>query len=231
MSNRILLVEDEEHVQQVIKLNLEIEGYEVKVVGKGSDAIKVVREEKFDLIILDVMLPELDGYMVCENIRLYDKNLPILFLSAKGSTADRITGLKKGADDYLAKPFELEELILRVSRLLTRHNARQKQENNIPELFNFGNNWINFGNHEAKGVDGVFELTKKEILLMKLLIENSNQTVSREHILKVVWDYTVIPNTRTIDNFILNLRRHFEIDAKNPLHIKSIRGIGYMFTP
>jgi two-component system alkaline phosphatase synthesis response regulator PhoP len=174
------------------------------------------------------MLPEMDGFMVCENIRMYDQQIPVLFLSAKNTPADRIAGLKKGADDYLTKPFELEELILRTNKLLEKSKQiKVTIENRIPKIFYFGNWWINFENHEAMGVNGVFELTKKELMLMRLLIENRNQVVSREHILKVVWDYTVIPNTRTIDNFILALRKNFEKDPKQPEYIQSARGIGY----
>jgi two-component system alkaline phosphatase synthesis response regulator PhoP len=231
MQNRILLVEDEVHLQHAIKLNLELEGHQVQISGTGTDAIKIFREQKFDLVILDIMLPEMDGLMVCENIRMYDQQIPVLFLSAKNTPADRINGLKKGADDYLTKPFELEELILRINKLIERSKQiKSSNENKVPKLFKFGNNWINFENHEAQGIGGKFELTKKELMLMKLLIENKNQVVSREHILKVVWDYTVIPNTRTIDNFILALRKYFEEDPKMPEFIQSARGIGYKFT-
>jgi two-component system alkaline phosphatase synthesis response regulator PhoP len=231
MHNRILLVEDEVHLQHAIKLNLELEGHQVQICGTGTDAVKTFREQKFDLVILDIMLPEMDGLMVCENIRMYDQNIPVLFLSAKNAPADRIAGLKKGADDYLTKPFELEELILRINKLIERSKQiKSTSENKVPKLFHFGNNWINFENHEANGITGQFELTKKELMLMRLLIENKNQVVSREHILKVVWDYTVIPNTRTIDNFVLALRKYFEVDPKLPLFIQSARGIGYRFT-
>ncbi|MBP9690421.1 MAG: response regulator transcription factor [Bacteroidia bacterium] len=228
--HRILLVEDEEHLQHAIKLNLELEGYAVNAVGDGSTAIKTFREEKFDLVILDIMLPETDGLMVCENIRLYDANVPVMFLSAKNTAADRVLGLKKGGDDYMTKPFDLEELLLRVKKLIEKNNRMQQQsENKVGSLYKFGNNWINFESYEAHGVTGKIDLTKKEILLMKLLIENKNQVVSREHILKVVWDYTVIPNTRTIDNFVLALRKYFETDAKEPQFIQSVRGVGYKF--
>ena len=231
MQTRILLVEDEVHLQHAIKLNLELEGHQVQISGTGTDAVKIFREQKFDLVILDIMLPEMDGLMVCENIRMYDQNIPVLFLSAKNTPADRIAGLKKGADDYLAKPFELEELILRINKLIERsRQIRSNNESKVPKLFHFGNSWINFESHEAMGVSGKFELTKKELMLMRLLIENKNQVVSREHILKVVWDYTVIPNTRTIDNFVLALRKYFEEDPKMPNYIQSARGIGYKFT-
>jgi two-component system, OmpR family, alkaline phosphatase synthesis response regulator PhoP len=228
--HRILLVEDEEHLQHALKLNLEMEGYSLIISGDGTSAIKAFREQKFDLVILDVMLPEMDGYMVCEHIRLHDANIPVLFLSAKNTPADRIAGLRKGADDYLTKPFDLEELLLRVQKLIEKNNKLTiSGQNKVSTEFTFGANTINFESYEAYSAKGKLELTKKEIMLMKLLIENANEVVSREHILKVVWDYTVIPNTRTIDNFILALRKYFEEDPRNPKYIQSVRGVGYKF--
>jgi two-component system alkaline phosphatase synthesis response regulator PhoP len=227
--NNILLVEDEENLQHALKLNFELENYHVIAVGNGKKAIDAFRERKFDLVVLDIMLPEMDGYMVCENIRLHDQNIPILFLSAKSTPAERIEGLKKGGDDFLTKPFDLEELLLRIKKLLIKRDKIRSTEKALPTIFNFGENWINFNSHQAKGVYGIIELTKKETLLLKLLIENKNSVVSREHILKVVWDYNVIPNTRTVDNFMLSLRKYFEKDPKNPVFLHSSRGIGYKF--
>jgi two-component system alkaline phosphatase synthesis response regulator PhoP len=227
--NNILLVEDEENLQHALKLNLELENYHVIAVGDGKKAIDTFRERKFDLVVLDIMLPEMDGYMVCENIRLHDQNIPILFLSAKSTPAERIEGLKKGGDDYLTKPFDLEELLLRIKKLLIKRDKIRSTEKALPVIFNFGDNWINFDSHQAKGVNGLIDLTKKETLLLKLLIENKNSVVSREHILKVVWDYNVIPNTRTVDNFMLSLRKYFEKDPKSPAFFHSSRGIGYKF--
>jgi len=230
MPYRILVVEDEEHIQHALKLNLELEGYFVQVAGDGNTAVKLFRNQKFDLVVLDIMLPEMNGLMVCENMRMHNSNVPILFLSAKNTTADRINGLRKGADDYLTKPFDLEELLLRIKKLIDKSQKMQNtSENKVGAEVHFGDNWINFESYEAKGIDGKVDLTKKEILLMKLLLENKNQVVSREHILKVVWDYNVIPNTRTIDNFILSLRKYFETDPKNPRFIQSVRGVGYKF--
>jgi two-component system, OmpR family, alkaline phosphatase synthesis response regulator PhoP len=227
--HRILLVEDEEHLQHALKLNLEMEGYQLALAGDGNIAIKLFKDQKFDLVVLDVMLPEMDGFMVCEYIRLHDGDVPILFLSAKSTPTDRINGLKKGGDDYLTKPFDLEELLLRVRKLIDKNQRMRQGELKQLADFQFGSNCINFVSYEAHGTNGKLELTKKEIMLMKLLIENVNQVVSREHILKVVWDYTVIPNTRTIDNFILSLRKYFEKDPRNPQYIQSVRGVGYKF--
>ena len=226
----ILLVEDEENLQEALKLNLELEGYEVTGVFDGAEALQVVQQEFFNLIILDVMLPEIDGITVCETIRLQNNDIPILILSAKNSSADRILGLKKGADDYLTKPFNLEELLLRVSKLINkseRLNAREP----LPEVYKFGSNSIDFKALECEVENNKkISLTKKEAMLLKLLIENKNEVVTREKILQSVWGYNVYPTTRTIDNFILNFRKYFEEDSRSPKHFHSVRGIGYKFT-
>jgi two-component system, OmpR family, alkaline phosphatase synthesis response regulator PhoP len=226
----ILLVEDEENLQEALKLNLELEGYTVTGVYDGSDALKAIQQEYFDLIILDVMLPEIDGITVCETIRLQHPDIPILILSAKNSSADRILGLKKGADDYLTKPFNLEELLLRVSKLIKK-SERISAKQPLPETYSFGNNSIDFKALEATTFEKKkVPLTKKEIMLLKLLIENKNEVVTREKILQAVWGYNVYPTTRTIDNFILSFRKYFEEDSRNPKYFHSVRGIGYKFT-
>lgn len=223
---RILLVEDEENIREVVKLNLELENFEVVATGNGKDAIRYFQEQHFDLIILDVMLPEIDGFQICEQIRLTDMEVPVIFLTAKDAVGDRISGLKKGADDYLTKPFVLEELLLRINNLIKRTS---KSPENTPEVFEFGPNRINFITFEADGILGRFVLTKKEAMLLKLLIDRRNEVVSRQQILQSVWGYDVYPSTRTIDNFILKFRRNFEGDSKNPKHFHSIRGVGYKF--
>lgn len=226
----ILLVEDEENLQEALKLNLELEGYEVTGVNDGVEALNAVQNEYFDLIILDVMLPELDGISVCENIRLQGNEIPILILSAKNSSADRVLGLKKGADDYLTKPFNLEELLLRVDKLIHKSN-RISQKKTIADVYTFGKNSINFKASQSTNKEGlIIPLTKKETMLLKLLIENKNEVVPREKILQAVWGYNVYPTTRTIDNFILNFRKYFEENSHNPKYFQSVRGIGYKFT-
>jgi len=225
----ILLVEDEENLQEALKLNLELEDYEVTSSFNGADALEKVRQEHFDLIILDVMLPELDGISVCETIRLQHNQVPILILSAKNSSADRVLGLKKGADDYLTKPFNLEELLLRVEKLI-RKNEQLGVMQQIPDRYQFGKNKIDFNALTAINARGEnIELTKKEAMLLKLLVENKNEVVTREKILQSVWGYNVYPTTRTIDNFILNFRKYFENDPKNPTYFLSVRGMGYKF--
>ncbi len=223
---RILLVEDEENIRDVVKLNLELEDYEVVSTDNGKQALKYIKEQHFDLLILDVMLPEIDGFQICEQVRLTNMDIPILFLTAKDAAADRITGLKKGGDDYLTKPFVLEELLLRVGNLIKRTS---KAPGNTPEVYEFGNNVVNFVTYEATGNPGDFTLTKKEAMLLKLLIDRKNEVVSRQQILQSVWGYDVYPSTRTIDNFILSFRKYFEKDPKNPQYFQSVRGVGYKF--
>ena len=224
----ILLVEDEENLHEALKLNLELEGYSVTSSYDGAEALKAISNEYFDLIILDIMLPEMDGLAVTESIRISNNEIPILILSAKNSSADRVTGLKKGADDYLTKPFNLEELILRVGILV----KRSLKGDDLKELqsYRIGDKTIYFNSFELKKDDGTMvALTKKETMLLKLLIERKNEAVSREQILETVWNYDVYPSTRTIDNFILTFRKYFEPDQKNPTYFHSIRGVGYKF--
>ena len=226
----ILLVEDEENLQEALKLNLELEGYEVSVAGDGAKALKMVSKEHFDLIVLDVMLPEVDGITVCETIRLKNNDVPILMLSAKNSSADKVLGLKKGADDYLAKPFNLDELLLRIAKLIKK-SERISNKETVDDIYTFGNNNIDFKASAANNFNNEdIILTKKEVMLLKLLVENKNEVVTREKILQSVWGYNVYPTTRTIDNFILNFRKYFEEDSRNPRYFQSARGVGYKFT-
>lgn len=226
----ILLVEDEENLHDALKLNLELEGYDVTGCYDGATALKIVNQEHFDLIILDVMLPEIDGITVCETIRLNNQEIPILILSAKNSSADRVLGLKKGADDYLTKPFNLEELLLRVDKLIRKSELLSSKQP-IPDVYEFGKNKIDFKAQECFDKDGNrITLSKKETMLLKLLIENKNEVVTREKILQSVWGYNVYPTTRTIDNFILNFRKYFEADSRNPVYFHSVRSVGYKFT-
>jgi len=226
----LLVAEDEESLREGLKLNLELEGYEVTTVDNGPAVIKMVKNEYFDLIVLDIMLPDMDGITVCETIRMQHNDVPILFLSARNSGADRVLGLKKGGDDYLTKPFNLEELLLRVDKLVTK-NKKIKDPQTVGDTYEFDGCKIDFAAHECIDKNKKSqELSKKEAALLKLLIEHEGEVVSREQILQIVWGYNVYPTTRTIDNFILNFRKFFEKDSRNPKHFHSIRGIGYKFT-
>jgi len=225
----ILLVEDEENLHEALKLNLELEGYNVTSAYDGAAALNAVNAEYFDLIILDVMLPEMDGISVAETVRISNNDVPILILSARSSSADRVLGLKKGADDYLTKPFNLEELLLRVHKLIDK-NKRLLDKSSIGNSYSFGDNIIDFKAQEASTRSGQkIQLSKKETMLLKLLIENKNEVVPREKILQAVWGYNVYPTTRTIDNFILNFRKYFEEDSRNPKYFHSVRGVGYKY--
>jgi two-component system alkaline phosphatase synthesis response regulator PhoP len=227
--NRVLLVEDEEHLSEAIKLNLELEGFHVTAVKEGGQALKTFKQGKFHLVILDVMLPEVDGFTICESIRIHNSTVPILFLSAKNTSEDKIIGFKRGADDYMTKPFNLEEFLLRIHALIKR-GLRFEEKSELQEIFRFSEYEVNFKTYVVKGKDGkIFTLTKKEIMLLKLLIERRNEVVSREQILETVWGYDIYPSTRTVDNFILAFRKYFEAEPKNPKYFFSIRGVGYKF--
>jgi two-component system, OmpR family, alkaline phosphatase synthesis response regulator PhoP len=225
---RILLVEDEDHIRKLMKLNLEIDGFEVIEAVDGFKALEFIRTQHFDLIVLDIMLPSVNGLDICENIRLKDKSVKIIIVSAKDSVQDRIAGLKLGADDYLSKPFNLEEFLLRVNNLKKRLMPLEEIELND---FTFGSNLINFKDYKAKTSNGIVELTPKETLLLKMFVEKQNQVINRNQILQYVWGYDVYPSTRTIDNFILAFRKYFENNPKEPIYFHTIRGIGYKFTP
>ncbi len=229
MNYRILLVEDEEHLRDTIKLNLELEGYTVVATGDGLDALNTIREGRFNLVILDIMIPTMNGFDVSERIRLENRDTPILVLSAKNSSEDRVKGLKLGANDYLTKPFNLEELLLRVG-ILVKSGLKGTEKEKELYKYRFGDNEVDFSTFTVTNSKGSFQITKRETMLLKLLIEKKDQVVSREQILEKVWGYDVFPSTRTIDNFILAFRKYFELDPKNPKHLHSVRGVGYKFT-
>lgn len=229
MASRILLVEDEENLRSTIRLNLEMEGYEVTEARDGKVAFNQFRSAHFDLIILDVMLPEMDGYTLCQKIRLENTHVPVIFLTAKSASDERVQGLKLGADDYLAKPFNLEELLLRVHSLI-RRGTKSPEEKSKMNTYRFGKCEVNFLTFDVIARDGIKRpLPKREIQLLKLLIERKNEVVSREDILRTVWEYDVYPSTRTIDNYIVNFRKYFEKNPREPKHFFSVRGVGYKF--
>jgi len=226
---RILLIEDESHFLEAITLNLELEGYAVIQAVDGKQGYKYFKSAKFDLIILDLMLPYIDGITLCKNIRLENTHVPIMMLTAKGSNQEKVVGLTSGADAYIRKPFNLEEFLLRVQSLLRRSSAGVVK-NIVPDVISIGNKTINFLTYEVKGDNAeIFVLSKKEVQLLKLLVDRENEVVSRDTILEEIWGYEIYPTARTIDNFILNLRKYFEENPKEPKHFHSIRGVGYKF--
>lgn len=225
---RILLVEDEASIRSALRMNFELEGYSVTLATTGPEALDRLRGARFDLVVMDVMLPGLDGHTVIETVRLEGDTTPVLFLTARDTAADRVRGLRAG-DDHMGKPFELEELLLRVGKLI-RRKAPPAEPRSIH--FEFSGNRIDLGSYEATGHDGTKRaLSQREAMLLRLLIEKAGQVVSREEILQKVWGYNVFPTTRTVDNFIVAFRKYFEPDPRHPRHFHSIRGVGYKFTP
>ena len=229
MQRRILLVEDEENLHEAIKMNLELEDYIVTSVFNGKEAMRKFNQGRYDLVILDIMLPGVNGFDICQAIRLENKQIRILFLTAKNASHDRINGLKVGGDDYLTKPFNLEELILRSANLIKR--SVMATDKSIDQ-YRIGEFVIDFNSFEVIAENGqMSRLTNRQIKLLRLLIEKSNQVVSRQEILEKIWGYDVYPSTRTIDNVILAFRKIFEINVEPFTYFKSVRGVGYKFTP
>jgi two-component system, OmpR family, alkaline phosphatase synthesis response regulator PhoP len=236
LQKRILIIEDDEHIAQGLKLNLSLQGYEVSIADNGTLGLRMWKECNPHLIVLDIMLPGLDGLSVLRHIRLEDEKLPVLILSAKGGTEDKVKGFSYGVDDYLAKPFNLEEFLMRIERLMTRSSwsrggtvgeAVEGQE--IKETYVFGSNTIDFGTMTAQGIQGTIHLTDQEVRLLRIFIANRGKPLSRKVLLEVGWGYSGETTTRTVDNFIVRLRKYFENDPENPVYFKSIRSIGYIF--
>jgi DNA-binding response OmpR family regulator len=244
---RILLVEDEEALAEGLRVNLERKHYDVDVAGDGRTGLARAHERRYDLILLDIRLPEIDGFEVCQRLRQDGNFTPILMLTARNQPDDVVYGLKLGADDYVTKPFDLAELLARIEGLLRRHDWwRQEREENEPadngdaaaersaaaaSRVEFGPFWVDFRTWQARTREGVVELSRKELAVLKLLVERPHEVVSRRELLAEVWELPNHPNTRVVDNVIVSLRRAFESDAAKPRHILSARGVGYRFVP
>ncbi len=228
--DRLLVVEDEAHLAEVIGDNLALEGYEVRTCGDGALALEHIGSWAPKLVLLDVMLPGLDGFSVCEKLRQQRNDVPILFLTARGAPEDRIRGLELGGDDFLPKPFELRELVLRVKAILKR--ARwEASPSPVGERLTLGDCVVDFKSYVATRGSASIELSPKETLILRLLAERAGEVVSRAEILDRVWGYDAFPTTRTVDNFIVRLRRVVEQDAQSPRYIHPVRGTGYRLTP
>ena len=229
---RILVIEDDAHIAEGLKLNLMLQGYEVLIAGDGISGLQKWREERPHMILLDIMLPGIDGLSLLQNIRLENERVPILILSAKGEPDDRVKGFSLGVDDYLAKPFHLEELLLRVDRLFTR-SAWTREQDTMPGseicTYEFGGNRIDFDVHVAYCREGRVLLTDQETRLLKLFVANCGKPLSRERLLEIGWGYAKGISTRSLDNFIVRFRKYFEDDPKRPVYFKSLRSIGYIF--
>ena len=236
----ILVVEDEETIAQGLVFNLERKGYRVDLAADGERALELARAGRYDLIVLDVALPGIDGFEVCQRLRRDGIFSAILILTARDQPDDVVYGLKTGADDYMVKPFDLAELLARVEGLLRRaewarshHAAASDREApaDADARFSFGPFWVDFKTWQAKTRQGITELSRKELAVIKLFAERPNEVITRRELLDKVWELPNHPNTRVVDNVIVSLRKAFEENSWRPRHIHSVRGVGYRFVP
>ncbi|UCD63310.1 MAG: response regulator transcription factor [Candidatus Zixiibacteriota bacterium] len=225
----ILLVEDDPHLAEGLIMNLEADGYEVLHVEHGCQAMEEFRKGNFDLILLDIMLPGMDGLTICKKIRAEGSIIPVLFITARDRADQRVEGLLAGGDDYITKPFNVAELLARIQGIF-RRQAWLAAADTVEDRFEFEGRWIDFKTFRATGPGGTFDLTRRECMVMKYLVERTGQVVSRDQLLDAVWGYHIYPTNRTIDNFILKLRKVFEDDPGQPKYIETVRGTGYRFT-
>ncbi|MCR2042875.1 response regulator transcription factor [Anaerosalibacter massiliensis] len=226
MNEKILVVDDEEHIVQLLKYNLEGNGYIVGEAYTGREVLDIVQREKFDLIILDLMLPELDGIEVCKKLKrdVLTSSIPIIMLTAKSGEMDKVLGLEIGADDYITKPFSIRELLARVKVILRRIEKKENIKNGELKI---GDVVIDLDSHEVRKKEEYIDLTYKEFELLKVLVENRGKALSRNTLLDIVWGYDYFGETRTVDVHIRNLRKKIEDNDKEPKYIETIRGIGY----
>ena len=229
MKRRILVVEDDLHLADGLRINLELEGYEPLCAGSAEEGLEIWRRGGIGLILLDVMLPGMDGVEFCRLVRREGDRLPILFLTARGGGRDRIQGLDEGGDDYITKPFELEELLARIKSIFRRQDWFSGEE--APQSLRIGRAEVNFRTFEATTDDGVTVLKEKEVMILRLLRERIGEPVDRETILDRVWGFGAYPTTRTVDNFILSLRKLVEEDPRRPRCILTVHGVGYRLVP
>jgi two-component system alkaline phosphatase synthesis response regulator PhoP len=224
----ILVVEDEEHIAQGLVFNLEQEGYQVTHTETGSAAMQIFDNERFDLVVLDLMLPDGHGIDLCKKMRETSPQLPILILTALGEEHSRVKGLQAGADDYLGKPFNLEEFLLRVSGMLRRSTWYQPDLSKN-ESYQFGRNSVDLKNLQAITANGIIRLTELEGRMLETFFVHAGDTLTRAELLKSVWGMAEDTETRTLDNFVVRLRKYFEKDPTNPRHFLTVRGRGYRF--
>jgi len=223
----ILVIEDDLKILRGLEMNLKFEGYTVLAATEGHEGLKKALDEPADLLLLDLMLPGLSGYDICRKVRERKPDLPIVMLTAKGQEIDKVAGLDLGADDYVTKPFGVSELMARIRALLRRCEARGKGL----EQYSFGNVMLDFKKYQAEADGKAVELTAREFDLLRYLIEHAGEAVHRSDLLDKVWGYDVTPTTRTVDTFVLDLRKKLEADPSRPEHILSVRGVGYKFVP
>jgi DNA-binding response OmpR family regulator len=227
---RLIVVEDEAHLAEVIQDNLELEGWNVETVGDGLVALARIREDTPALVLLDVMLPGMDGFTVCKTLRDEGNDVPILFLTARSGGDDRVRGLELGGDDYLGKPFELKELILRV-RAILRRTEWFRGPSEAGDVLRLGDAQVDFKTYTATIGTRTVQLSAKETMILRCLAERPGEVISRAEILDRVWGYDAFPTSRTVDNFIVRLRRTLEPEPRAPRYIHTVRGSGYRLTP
>lgn len=232
---KILIVEDEQHILEGIKFNLEKEGYQVFEANEGEAGLRLFFEQSFDLVILDIMLPKLDGHQVLKAIRSQNEKIPVLILSAKDSKREKVLSFSEGVDDYVTKPFDLEEFLARIQKLLKKATWYGGQElpsnGHADKIFSFGENKVDFFLHKAFCGTTEVDLTQQELKLLKVFFENPEIPLTRAQLLEMAWGYADFTNTRTLDNFIVRLRKYFEKDPRNSQHFVGIRNVGYIFYP
>lgn len=228
MEDKILIVDDEEHILELLKFNLENAGFKVITASNGIEALEYLKNSLPKLILLDLMLPGMDGYDVCKEIRREKNlsNIPIIMITARSEELDKILGLELGADDYITKPFSIRELIARVKAVLRRTTNSPSND----KVFSYGKLMVDFEKHEVTKNGDRVDLTLKEFELLELLIKNKGKVLTRDSLLDKIWGYEYIGETRTVDVHIRHLRQKIEDDDKNPRYIETIRGIGYRFT-
>ncbi|HUV30767.1 MAG TPA: response regulator transcription factor [Acidobacteriota bacterium] len=225
----ILLVEDDLHLADGLTMNLEAEGYQVVHAADGHLVLEEFDKGMFDLVLLDIMLPGTDGLTICKEIRSRGDTVPILFLTARDQAEQKVEGLLAGGDDYLTKPFDTAELLARIQGIF-RRQAWLAAEGSVDDEYEFDGRRVNFRTFEAAGPRGGSRLTRKECMVIKYLVEREGEVVSRDQLLDAVWGYHIYPTNRTIDNFVLKIRKIFEDDPKKPRYFETIRGTGYRFS-
>ncbi len=223
----ILIIEDDVSILRGLKDNLTFEGYRVHTSTDGQEGLKLALEKHIDLLLLDIMLPGINGYEICRRLKKEKPQLPVIMITARGSEMDTVAGLDIGADDYISKPFGIPELLARVRAVLRRSSTDEQEI----ETYSFGNVSLDFKKFQATVNNEQTELSSKEFAIMKYLIEHEQEVIHRHELLEKVWGFDVTPTTRTVDNYILDLRKKLEEDPSNPKHIITVRGAGYKFIP
>ena len=220
-----MVIEDDISILEGLKDNLKFEGYRVITETNGKRGLKLAFEKNVDLLLLDIMLPGLNGYDICRKVKSEHPDLPIIMLTARGSEIDKVSGLDIGADDYITKPFSLPELLARIRAALRRNG----DDAAVPENYSFGNIRLDFNKLQAYVDGNEVSLSAKEFAIMEHFTRNEGKAVHRHDLLNEVWGYEAMPTTRTVDNFIMDLRKKLELDPSNPRHFLSVRGVGYRF--